>query len=330
MIQLTGRAAITLESNIIGFADNYGVRAALPQENVEFRNNIFAANLFNHLCDAQYLWADGSNWSRRVEGDSSYTLDGNQLLVPQLPVDAAFSDLALSRLFVLPSRIESEEWRSIAPAIGSTAKPQAEEQPAAASTPAPAPSSSGGSTLDALLAKIGSTTDKLKELDTKKAPPAPKYCPLYDFKKALVLATDGADTAPGAHRKKLEISFGTAQVKPQITYKPITAAELDEMRASLDQQPIELDVTQLRDSSSNPSVFPTGTDKKDYSAYAVAAVDGQTRTRLAIVVRDDTEVSKRIRRAQSTDKLHVRGTAFTTSGASGLSIIVDALELVGS
>src|SRR6185369_6820555 len=43
------------------------------------RNNAFGANLFNHLCDCQYLFADGTNWVRRVEGDSSYALDGNKL-----------------------------------------------------------------------------------------------------------------------------------------------------------------------------------------------------------------------------------------------------------
>ena len=101
--------------------------------------------------------------------------------------------------------------------------------------------------------------------------------------------------------------------------------ELDGLRASLNQQPVELSVTQLRDSSSNPSVFAPGTDKKDYSAYGVVAVDAQTRTRLSIVVRDDTDVSKRMRRAQASDKLLVRGTAYTTSGESGLSVIARIL-----
>ena len=330
LIQLTGRAAIKLESNIIGLADNYGVRATIPQQNLELRNNIFAANLFNHLSDANYLWADGSNWARRVEGDSSYTLDGNQLLVPPLPVDAAFSDVALARLFTLPSRIKDEQWKSIASTLGSTARP-VEEQSAATAVPPPAPaSSSAGSDIDDLLAKISSANSKLKELEVKKAPAAPTYCPIYDYKKALALATDGADTAPGAHRKNLEVSFGTAPVRPSSEYSPINAADLDEKRASLEQKPIELNVTQLRDSSSNPSVFPAGTGKNDYSAFSVVAVDAQTRTRLAIVVRDDTDVSKRIRRALPTDKLHIRGIAYTTSGTSGLSIVVDAFELVES
>jgi hypothetical protein len=105
---------------------------------------------------------------------------------------------------------------------------------------------------------------------------------------------------------------------------------LDQLRESLNQRPIELNVTQLRDSSTNPSVFAPGTDRNDYSAYGVVTVEAQTRTRLAIVIREDTDVSKRIRRVQATDTLHIRGTAYTTSGASGLSIVVDAFDLVGS
>ena len=91
-----------------------------------------------------------------------------------------------------------------------------------------------------------------------------------------------------------------------------------------------LDVTELRDSSTNPSVFAPGTTKTDYSAFSVAAVDAQTRTRVAIVVRDDTDVSRRIGKVRMTDKLHVRGTAFHTSRGSGLSIVVDSFEVLGA
>jgi hypothetical protein len=332
LIQLKGRADITLKSNIIGFADNYGLRAALPQDNITLRNNVFAANLFNHVCDCQYLFADGTNWARRVEADSSYKLDGNKLGVAPWPVDAAFVDLALMRLFALPSRIANEEWKSIASTLAATVRP-VEEASTAPAPPPPAPAVSGsGSSLDALLGQLSSTVDKLKEVKAAAAPPpaAPRYCPIYDYKKALALVTEGADTEPGTHRKKLEVSFGTVKPKAEVTYTKVLAAELDELRESLNQKPIELDITQLRDSSTNPSVFAPGTDRQDYNAYGVVGVDAQTRTRLAIVVRADTDVSRRIGRVQTTDKLHVRGTAHHTSGASGLSIVVDSFEVLGA
>ena len=327
LVQLKGRGDISLDANIIGLADNYGLRAALPQDNITLRNNVFGANLFNHLCDCQFLFADGTNWTRRVEADSSYLLDGNQVGESSWPVDAAFMDIALTRLFALPSRIADDEWKSIASTLGATVRP-AEAATAAAPAPAPAPAISGGSSLDALMAKLGSTADKLKEVQAAAAPPAAgaKYCPVYDYQKALALVTEGADTVPGAHRRKLEVSFGAVKSKAEIAYTPVKAAELDALRESLNLKPIELDVTQLRDSSTNTSVYAPGTDRKDYNAYGVVAADGDTRTRLAIVIRADTDVSRRIGRVQATDKLRVRGTAYHTSGASGLSIVVDSFD----
>ena len=331
LIQLKGRGAVELESNIIGFADNYGMRAALPQENVGLRNNVFAANLFNHLCDCQYLFADGTNWSRRVVADSSYALDGNQLAVPAWPADKSFLELALTRLFSLPSRIGSEEWQSIAAAVGATARP-VEEKPAAPAAPITeeAPAASAAPSLADLLAKISATTDKLKDLGTPVAVPvALEYCPVFDYRAALQLATESAESVPGAHRKKLGVSFGSVQAKAQVQYTSVKAGEIDALRESLNLKPIELDVTQLRDSSTNPSVFAPGTTKNDYSAFGVVGVEAESRTRLTIVIRDDTEASRRIRRVQATDKLHVRGTAHTTSGTSGLTILVDSFELLG-
>jgi len=251
-------------------------------------------------------------------------LDGNQVGVLPWPVDAAFADVALTRLFALPSRIATDEWKSIAAKLGATVRP-IEEAAATAAPAEPAPAASApGSALEALMAKM-------KKIEAATAPPpaAPKYCPVYDYQKALALVTEGASTVPGAHRKKLEVMFGAGKAKVELSYSKVRAAELDALRNSLNQKPIELDITQLRDSSTNPSVFAPGTDRNDYSAYGVATVDGDTRTRLAIVVRADSDVSRRIGRVQQTDKLQVRGTAYHTSGASGLTIVVDSFENLG-
>ena len=330
LIQLKGRGNVTLESNIIGFADNYGIRAALPQDNITLSNNVFGANLFNHLCDCQYLFADESNWSRRVEGDSSYALAGNRLGVDAWPVDREFADVALTRLFGLASRISTEEWKAIAAKLGATARPA--EASVAAPPAAPPPPAASGSPLDALMARLGSTADKLKAIDkaTSPAPAAPKYCPNYPYAKALALVTEGDEAVPGARRRKLAVSFGMVQAKEQITYMPVKGSELDALRDSLNLKAIELDLTELRDSSTNPAVFAPGTSKTDYSAFSVTIVDAQTRTRVAMVIRDDTDVSRRMGKVRSTDRLRVRGTAYHTSGASGLSIVVDSFEVLGA
>ena len=334
LIQLTGRGEFMLESNIIGFADNYGMRAALPQDNITLTNNLFGANLFNHICDCKYLFADGSNWARRVENDSTYRLNGNRLEVSAWPVNRDFADLALSRLFCLHSRIGTQEWIDIASAIGAVARPAEEKRTEVAASPSSqlAPSLGGG-TLDSLLASLSATTSKLREIETATLPPpaAPIYCPRYDWKSALAFFAKGVESDPGAHLRKLDSPlFGSMTAKPLVTYMQVKGAEFDELRNSLDRKPIELDLTQLRDSSTNPLLFAPDTNRTDYIAYSVEMVGTQTRTRIALIVRADTQVSRRMNKVQQSDKLHVRGTAYHTSGVSGLSIIVDSFELLGA
>jgi len=183
------------------------------------------------------------------------------------------------------------------------------------------------------MARLDGTAAKLKEAAAA-APPAaaadPKYCPVYDYKKAMAFWTDGPDSVPGAHRKKLDITFHETKVKPQVTYTTVKAADLDAQRDSLNGKPIELTLRELRDNSSNPSTFAPGTDKKNYSSYSVSAVDGDVRTRLYITIREDTDVSRRIRRVTNTDKLIVRGTAYTTQNASALTILVDTFDVAGT
>lgn len=212
LIQLKGRGTFELESNVIGFADNYGIRAAVPQDNVSLKNNVFAVNLFNHLSDCNYLYSDESNWMRRVEADSSYALDGNRFGVPKLPLDAGFLDAALARLYTLPSRITPEEWTSIASGAGATVRPvQAQSGEECATTPGPTvnPSPTSSSGLDAIMARLNATSAKLKEAradaTASRAADAPKYCTPYDYKRVVSLFTDEPDSVPGAHRKKLDI-----------------------------------------------------------------------------------------------------------------------------
>lgn len=331
LVQLTGRAAMALESNIFAFADNFGVRAAVPQKNVALSNNVFAANLYNHIADANYLWADGSNWERRVIADSDYALEGNRLSLLELPVDPAFADVALARLFALPSCISKDEWKIIAAAIDSSAAPSAAEESAAAK-PETEATPAGASPIDDILARINRTQSTLQEATAKPEPAAgPLYCPVFDYRKALALARDASEPHQGARKQKLSVSFTAAQSpKPTVEYTRINAAEVDANRASLDDKPVEIEVTHISESSANPSLFPAGTDKNNFKAYSVTAAESETRTRLAIVAKDDTDAGKRIRRSISTDKLRIRGRAYNTSGSSGLSILVDSVEAAGN
>ncbi len=331
LLRLNGRAVVDVQSNIFAFADNYGVRSCVPQQNASFDNNVFAANLFNHLTDAEYLWADSSNWERSAVADSGFaSFRANKLELPKLPVDPKFADVALTRLFTLPSRISSEQWKVSAARIGSSAAPSspAETVPVESdkpATPAAAPS------LNDLLARLGhlETQRKQAEEAPKTERPAPSYCPVFDWKKALALAQETAEAEPGAHRRKLAVAFSAQQSRPVIEYTRVTSQEIDTKNVSLDNQPIELDVTELRDSSTNSSLFAPGTDRSNFAACTVTAVDGPTRTRIAIVVKLDTAAAKTLNRITPTDKVRIRGIARRAPDSQILSIVVDTAALAG-
>jgi len=99
----------------------------------------------------------------------------------------------MTRLFSLPSRITTDQWKDLAAKVGSSAKP-----PGLSDAPAPelikpvveppkpsAPHASGS--LSDLLASLSSMKSEIKKIQTQKpvAPVDPIYCPIFDWKKAL-------------------------------------------------------------------------------------------------------------------------------------------------
>ncbi len=329
LFHLGGRAVVAVESNIFGFADNFGVRATIPQQNVSWDGNVFAACLYVHLTDTQYLWADASSWSRRAEADSAYaSFNANTLELPRLPVDSAFADAALERLMSLPSRVSADQWSVFAARIGAT-PPAAAHTEAAAPEPAK-PAEAKDSSLDALLASLGSTKDKLKQVETSKTAAAsePRYCVVFDWKKALALFQETPGAGPGAHKLKLPVSFATAQPQAELQYAKLTPQAIDLDRASFDNKAVELEITQSRSTAGNSSYMPADLTSTDYDAYSITTVGDATRTRMALIVRRDTSEAKLLNRAKPTDKLRIRGTARIPRDTGALSIVADTAEAV--
>jgi hypothetical protein len=338
LFHLTGRAVAVVDSNIFAFADNFGVRSTIPQQNVSYDNNVFAANLYIHLTDAQYLWADSSNWERRAVADSAFaSFKGNKLDLPKLPIDSGFADAVLARLFTLPSRISDAQWKAYATQIGSSAKPPTSSDDPAAEpampTAEPAKPGAGRETsIGDILASLSSIKDQMKEIESHKTTVAtePTYCPVFDWEKALDLAQEPSGDGPGAHRLKLTVSFAPVRSRAGVEYARVTPQAIDADHASLDNKTVELEVTEARSSSANQSLFPAGTTSDDYVAYSVATVGDATRTRIAIIVRLDTAASKLLSHTNPSDKLRIRGTARVPGNPSALSIVVDSAEAVVS
>jgi hypothetical protein len=336
LFHLTGRAVVDVESNIFAFADNFGVRSTIAQQNVSFNNNVFAACLYIYLTDTQYLWADASSWDRRAVVDSGYAgFKGNVLDLPRLPVDSGFADNAITRLIGIPSRISLSQWKAFAAQVGSSvATDPAPVEATSAPVEVAKPATSGTSSISDLLASLGSIQQQMKEADARKAaaPPEPAYCPIFDWKKALALAQseDSSGTAPGTHKQKLTVSFAAARPHVEIQYTKITAQTIDADHASLDAKRVELEVTEARSTAGNVSYFPADISMDDYVAYSVATAGDATRTRIAIIVRLDTASSKLLDRTKPTDKLRILGTARVPGNTSVLSFVVDSVETVES
>jgi len=113
-----------------------------------------------------------------------------------------------------------------------------------------------------------------------------------------------------------------------VAYTKIAVQDIDADPAALDSKAIELDLTDTRVSSANPSLFPAGTSGDDYVAYNATAAGQSTHTRIAMIVRRDTAASKMLDRSTATDKLRVRGTARRPGNPSVLAIVVDSAEAV--
>jgi hypothetical protein len=335
LFQLAGRAVAEVHSNILGFADNFGVRSTITQSCVSFDQNVFAAILYIYLTDTQYLWADSATWERRAVADSSLaSCSGNTLRMPRLAVDSGYADAALTRLFALSSRISTDEWKALAAQIGATVQPPGATAPPAQdaekSVPA-APTTSGPSSLNDLLASLSSMKTQIKEIaSTKPAAVAePIYCPAFDWQKALALVPEDS-RSHGAGRVKLTVTFAEPAAAPARSYVPINAQLIDADHASLDSKAVEVVVTEARSSAGNLSAFPSGVSADDYTAYNVSTAGDANRSRLAILVRLDTAASKLLDRTVPTDKLRVRGIARIPSDPNVLSILVEDAEAVGN
>ena len=339
LLQLSGRAVSAFRANIFAFAEGVGIRAAMAQQNVSFENNVFAASLFNHLTDAQYLWADDSNWERRAVADSAFSsFQGNSLELPKLPVDPVFADAALTRLISLPSRISADQWKRFAAQIGSSVAPPAQaSSPAADSAPAPTapakPEPAASASIGDLLASLSSMKDQMSKIEAAKpaaAAAAPLFCPVFDWKKAVALFQETPASEPGIHHRKLAVSFAPPRAQREVQYAKLTPQAIDAGHAAWDNKSVELLVTQSGSNSSNSSYFPVGLSSDDYDSYSAATVGDPTRVRLAILVRLDTAASKVVRHTTSSDKLRICGTARVPLNTSALSIVVDTAEVVGS
>src|SRR5262249_30880152 len=159
---------------------------------------------------------------------------------PTLPVDSGFADPVLARLFALPSRISAEQWKGLATQIGSNAAPPNAGESSASNSASEAakPEAASGASLGDLLASLSSLKGKMEEIEKESRKTAasaePVYCPAYDWEKAFALVQEMDNGGPGAHRRKLTVSFAPEHPHANIEYARVTPQAIDADHASLD------------------------------------------------------------------------------------------------
>lgn len=192
LLLITGRAAVRLEGNILGFADNYSVRATLARDRLRMDGNAFGPALFCHLTDANRIWLHDNNWDRRLADSSMASARENIVSLPAgLPIDRDYADKVLPRLFDLKGRYRREDWVRLAALVGASATPPP-EQAVPVVVVKPKQEKPKEQSLDDLVAEL----EKLKRDSAKSAettaPKGPPYAPAYPWRKALELARKAA------------------------------------------------------------------------------------------------------------------------------------------
>jgi hypothetical protein len=198
LLLITGRAAARLEGNILGFADNYSVRATLARNKLRMDGNAFGPALFCHLTDANRVWLDDATWDRRLADAALASARDNIVSLPAgLPIDRDYADKVLPRLFDLKGRYKREDWVRIAAGVGSSAAPPPEHAvPMVVEKPKlEKPKEQSLDDLAAELEKLKRDTAGPVETTAPKGPP---YAPAYPWRNALELAREAASV--GARR----------------------------------------------------------------------------------------------------------------------------------
>jgi hypothetical protein len=330
LLNLRGRGIVMVESNILALGDNCGLRATIPAQKLSLNRNVFASNLYCHYTDAHYIFTNTVNFERRAVLDSGLaSVKGNAFQLPRLPLDRAFADAALTRLFTLPSHVSADEWKSIVVATGSGVQPIAAAETPAVPTPRIAASPSKERSLENLVADLGRLKSEVSGPSITSS--GSLYCPAYDWRKALDLARTTPTSDPGVHKFQIAIAFvRPQQSQPDVQYTRVTETLIDANHTMFDNQRIEMDVSDIRSTVAD-ALFIPGFSRNDYDAYIVSQFVGsnqRTVTAISVLIRRDTAAGKLLDHSTPSDIIRLRGTGRINPKYSGLVVIVDSAALL--
>ena len=115
LLRLGGRTKATVEGNVFEFADNDAIVMASP-EDVRLRGNVFAHNLWSNVSQHDKVVDDQT--FAQLEQLGLLACEGNQVLVPGLPLEQAWFDRYLGRTAYVPGKVTMDDWNKLRELLG--------------------------------------------------------------------------------------------------------------------------------------------------------------------------------------------------------------------
>lgn len=116
-VSTSSNVRVVIDSNIFEFADNDAIRVADPKE-AELTNNVFAHNLWSNVYMMQgTVFVDDKDFGKICDLGWK-KCEGNEVLVPGIPVDETWFTVYLNRTAHVPGKVTLDDWNKLRELMG--------------------------------------------------------------------------------------------------------------------------------------------------------------------------------------------------------------------
>ncbi len=118
LLMLNGGTTAIVDNNIFEFADQHAIRLSADAKDVELTNNVFAHNLWAEVYQTKDdLVVDNKNFNQLSQLGWK-KCEGNQLLIPGLPIDQKWFDVYLNRTAYVEGKVTMDDWNQVRDILG--------------------------------------------------------------------------------------------------------------------------------------------------------------------------------------------------------------------
>ncbi|MBL8900794.1 MAG: hypothetical protein JNM84_24395, partial [Planctomycetes bacterium] len=115
-LSIESQVRATIDGNIIQFADNNAIRFNADPKDVRLTNNVFAQNLWAIIYRTENIIDDATF---RMLGDFGFAAsNGNQILMPGIPLDRAWFQRYCERTAYVPGKVKMDDWNKVREILG--------------------------------------------------------------------------------------------------------------------------------------------------------------------------------------------------------------------